>query len=98
MKVIQTTQTFNGWFATLRDKAIKTRIQVRIDRAAHGNYGDYKSVGQGINEMRLHFGAGYRLYFIEHGAEIIILLAGGDKASQPGDIESAIRLAHELKG
>lgn len=98
MKVIQTTQTFNDWFGTLRDKAIKTRIQVRIDRAAHGNYGNYKSVGQGISEMRLHFGAGYRLYFIEHGTEIIILLAGGDKASQANDIETAIRLAQELKG
>ena len=98
MKVIQTTQTFNHWFGTLRDKAIKTRIQVRIDRAAHGNYGDYKSVGQGISEMRLHFGAGYRLYFIEHGTEIIILLAGGNKSSQASDIENAIKLAHELKG
>lgn len=65
MKIIQTTQVFNLWFNGLRDKTIKTRIQVRIDRAEQGNYGDVKSVGEGVNEMRLHFGAGYRLYFIK---------------------------------
>jgi len=98
MKIIQTTQLFNTWFNGLRDKTIKTRIQVRIDRAEQGHYGDFKSVGDGVNEMRLHFGAGYRLYFIEHGLEIIILLAGGDKSSQTNDIEIALKLARDLKG
>jgi putative addiction module killer protein len=98
MKIIQTTQTFSDWFTSLKDKTIKTRIQVRIDRAEQGNYGDYKPVGENVNEMRLHFGAGYRVYFIEHGLEIIILLAGGDKSNQADDIKTALKLARDLKG
>ena len=98
MKIIQITQTFSDWFTGLKDKVIKTRIQVRIDRAEQGNYGDYKSVGEKVNEMRLHFGSGYRVYFIEHGLEIVILLAGGDKSSQADDIKTALKLARDLKG
>ena len=98
MKIIQTTGAFNQWFVALRDKSIKARIQVRIDRASFGHYGDHKMVAEGVSEMRLHFGAGYRLYFIEQGDEIVILLAGGDKSSQSNDIKLATELAKTLKG
>ena len=97
MKTIYTTEVFDGWFACLRDKQSARRIQARIDRAEEGNFGDHKSVGEGVSEMRIHHGPGFRVYFTLRGLEIVILLAGGDKSSQTKDIELAHDLARQLK-
>lgn len=96
MKSILTTERFDAWFAGLRDRQAKRRIQARIDRAEFGHYGDCKPVGEGVFEMRIHCGPGYRVYCVEHGIELVVLLAGGDKSTQSDDIEVALRLAREL--
>jgi putative addiction module killer protein len=97
MKSIYTTEVFDDWFQALRDKQAARRIQARIDRAEDGNFGDCKPVGEGVSEMRIHFGPGYRVYFAQRGLEIVILLAGGDKATQDKDIKAALGLAQQLK-
>ena len=97
MKTIYTTEAFEGWFASLRDKQSARRIQARIDQAEEGNFGDHRSVGEGVSEMRIHHGPGFRVYFTLRGLEIVILLAGGDKSSQTKDIELAQDLARQLK-
>jgi putative addiction module killer protein len=96
MKVIHTTAVFDEWFASLRDRQGKLRVQARIDRAELGNFGDCEPVGEGVSEMRIHVGPGYRVYFVERGLEIVILLAGGDKATQNKDIKTAQKLARQL--
>lgn len=98
MYTIQTTARFDAWFAALKDRASRARIQVRIDRAEAGHFGDSKSVGGGVSEMRIHFGAGWRVYYTQRGAQVIVLLAGGSKASQQADIAAAQALAAQLKG
>jgi putative addiction module killer protein len=97
MRTIYTTGVFDRWFDSLRDKQAARRIQVRIDRALDGNFGDHKPVGEGVSEMRIHHGPGFRVYFTVRGTEIIILLAGGDKATQAKDIHIAQDLARQLK-
>ncbi|MDD1605932.1 MAG: type II toxin-antitoxin system RelE/ParE family toxin [Methylococcaceae bacterium] len=97
MKSILTTALFDNWFMNLRDRQAKARIQARIDRAELGNMGDCKTVGDGVFEMRIHYGQGYRVYFVQRGSEIIILLAGGDKSTQTGDIDKAQALAKQLE-
>ena len=97
MKTVLTTELFDGWFADLRDQQAKRRIQVRIDRAEDGNFGDTAPVGEGVSEMRIHYGPGYRVYFTQRGLEIVILLAGGDKSTQPKDIKTALAMARQLK-
>ena len=97
MKQILTTKAFDGWFTGLRDIRAKVRIQARIDRAGLGNFGDYAPVGEGVSEMRIHYGPGYRVYFVQRGSEVVILLAGGDKSSQPNDIKRAQELARNLQ-
>lgn len=74
----------------------KRRIQVRIDRAEDGNFGDCEPVDAGVSEMRIHYGPGYRVYFTRVGMEVVILLAGGDKSTQAKDIKAALKLAGEL--
>jgi putative addiction module killer protein len=96
MKVIHTTEIFDEWFASLRDRHAKMRVQARIDRAELGNYGDCAPVGEGVSEMRIHAGPGYRVYFVERGMEIVILLAGGDKSTQSKDIKTALELARKV--
>ena len=96
MVEIRKTELFAKWIDNLRDTQAKARVLVRIERLASGNAGDVKPVGEGISEMRIDYGPGYRVYFTKRGNELIILLAGGDKSSQSKDIKSAIRLAQNL--
>ena len=98
MNTIQTTEIFDIWFVALRDRKAKALIQARIDRAEEGNFGDCEPVGKGVSEMRIHFGAGYRMYFKRFGRNWIILLAGGDKSTQRADIKTALRLVRDLEG
>lgn len=100
MKTILTTALFDHWFTGLKDNAGKRRIQMRIDRAEDGHFGDCKPVGEGVSEMRVNVGPGYRVYFMQRGEgyEIIILLAGGDKSTQQKDIQTALQLARDIKG
>jgi len=93
---IFTTSIFDDWFLGLRDRQAKARIQARIDRAELGNLGDYKPVGEGVFEMRIFYGVGYRLYFVLRGSEIVVLLAGGDKSTQSADIQKAIQLSKQV--
>lgn len=97
MKKILTTEKFDEWLENLRDLKAKAKIEVRIQRAKNGNFGDCKSIGEGLSEMRIDYGAGYRVYFMQCGTEIVILLAGGDKTTQSTDIKNALQLSHELK-
>ena len=93
---IRKTEHFANWLDSLRDIQAKARVLVRIERLASGNAGDVKPIGEGVSEMRINYGPGYRVYFIQRGSELIILLAGGDKSSQSRDIKAAIRLAQNL--
>lgn len=95
-RVLQTVG-FQAWFDAMRDRRARARIQVRIDRLESGNPGDTKSVGAGVIEMRIHYGPGYRVYYVEQGPDLVIILAGGDKRSQDQDIAEAIRLARDLR-
>lgn len=96
MKEVRTTQVYRRWYARLRDREAKRRIRSRVSRIQMGNRGDARSIGQGVSELRIHSGPGYRIYFTERDGAVVILLAGGDKGSQARDIRRAIELADEL--
>jgi len=96
MKTILKTDIFAKWFSSLRDKRATLRIQARIDRAEDGHLGGCAPVGEGVSEMRIHYGPGYRVYFTQRGHELVILLAGGDKSSQAADIKAALDMARQL--
>ena len=96
MKTVLTTEVFDAWLAGLVDARAKARINARIKRAEQGNLGDCGPVGEGVSEMRIHYGPGYRVYFIQQGLEIVILLGGGDKANQTKDIRAAQALAKQV--
>ena len=87
------TETFRKWRIRLKDERIRALIASRLDRLSFGNAGDVKPVGQGISELRIDYGPGYRIYFMKRGNMIIILLCGGDKNTQAKDIQTAKRLA-----
>ena len=93
---IRKTEHFAKWIDGLQDISGRARIQARIERLAMGNTGDVKSVGEGVSEMRIDQGPGYRVYYIRHERSLIILLAGGDKSTQARDIKTALRLARNL--
>ncbi len=93
---IRQTDTYAEWFARLRDRQAKARIDVRIRRLSLGNPGDVRPVGEGVSELRIDYGPGYRIYFVQRGRELIILLAGGDKRTQDQDIRTARELAQSL--
>jgi len=96
MPEIRKTETFAQWIDTLRDLQGRARVQVRIERLAAGNPGDVKPVGEGVSELRIDYGPGYRVYFTKRGREVVILLAGGEKTTQSADIKIALRLARNL--
>jgi putative addiction module killer protein len=93
---VRKTAHFVQWLNDLRDIRARARVLVRIERLAAGNPGDVEPVGEGVSELRINYGPGYRVYFKKCGQEIIILLAGGDKSTQAKDIKSALRLARNL--
>jgi putative addiction module killer protein len=93
---ISQTDTYINWFESLRDRQARARIDIRIRRLSVGNPGDVKPVGQGISELRIDYGPGYRVYFVQTGETLIILLAGGDKRTQARDIKTALALAQDL--
>ena len=94
--LIQTTEEFSNWLAKLRDRRAKAKIIIRLQRVEQGNFGDYKSVGGGVSELRITEGAGYRLYYTMQGDVIVIMLAGGDKSTQQQDIEKAKQIKEGL--
>lgn len=94
---IHKTDIFVHWLDSLTDIRARARVLVRIERLAQGNPGDVKPVGEGVSELRIAYGPGYRVYFLQQGADLIVLLAGGDKHSQAKDIRRALRLAKEIK-
>jgi len=89
--------TFERWFTGLKDRLAVARIAARIGRVSVGNFGDAKPVGDGVSELRIDHGPGYRVYFIQRGPVVVVLLAGGDKRSQQEDIKRAIALAKEWR-
>jgi len=93
---IRKTEVFAQWLDELRDIQGRARVQARIQRLAAGNPGDVEPVGEGVSELRINYGPGYRVYFKQRGHELIILLAGGDKSTQVKDIRAALRLARNL--
>ena len=93
---IRKTETYAQWLDGLRDIHARARVQVRVERLAAGNPGDVRPVGEGVSEMRIDYGPGYRVYFTQRGREVVVLLAGGDKRTQVADIKTALRLARNL--
>ena len=94
---IQQTEAYVEWFSELRDRVARARIDIHIRRLSLGNPGDAKPVGDGVSKLRVDHGPGYRVYFIQRGEVVIVLLAGGDKSTQDKDIRTAKALAKDLK-
>ena len=93
---VRQTDEYAEWFKSLRDRRARARINTRIRRLSLGNPGDVKPVGEGVSELRIDYGPGYRVYFIQRGGSLVILLAGGDKQTQNRDIRTALELARGL--
>ncbi len=96
MTEIRQTEVYARWFDNLRDRRARARINVRIRRLSLGNPGDVRSVGEGVSELRIDYGPGYRVYFVQRRQMLIVLLAGGDKNTQSRDIRTALELARGL--
>lgn len=92
---LRQTAFFADWFARIRDRSAKARIEARLDRLALGNPGDVKPVGEGVSELRVPYGPGYRVYYMQRGELLVILLCGGDKSTQDRDITQAKALARQ---
>ena len=95
MRVLMT-EFYRDWIDSLRDHAGRARIQMRVDRLVHGNPGQQRHLTNGVSELKIDFGPGYRVYYTARGEELIVLLAGGDKSTQQQDIKTAIVLANNL--
>jgi len=93
---IRQTEAYARWFKRLRDRQVRGRINMRIRCLSIGNPGDVKPIGEGVSELRIDYGPGYRVYFVQRGQTLIILLAGGNKQTQDRDIQTALKLAKEL--
>ena len=93
---VEMTEIYREWINHLKDRAGRARVQVRVDRLVHGNPGQHRILTDGVRELKIDFGPGYRVYYPVRGTEIIVLLAGGAKASQASDIKTAIGLARNL--
>ena len=95
MRVLMT-EVYRDWINDLKDRTARARIQVRVDRLVHGNPGQTRHLTDGVSELKIDIGPGYRVYYTERGGELVVLLAGGDKSSQQKDIKAAIALAKNL--
>ena len=93
---VQTTKVYLDWINSLNDRVGRARIQVRVDRLVHGNPGQHRALTDGVCELKIDFGPGYRVYYTERSGVVVVLLAGGDKSSQQKDIKTAISLAKGL--
>ena len=93
---VRVTEVYLDWINSLKDRAARARIQVRVDRLVHGNPGKHRKLTDGVCELKIDFGPGYRVYYTERGGALIVLLAGGDKSTQAQDIKTAIALAESL--
>ena len=96
MMEVRSTEAYASWLDGLRDVRARARVLVRVERLAMGNPGDVRPVGEGVSEMRIDYGPGYRVYFKRQDRTVIVLLAGGDKRTQSDDIDAALRLARNL--
>ncbi len=94
---VRQTDLFANWLRKLRDEQARARIQIRIRRLSLGNFGDVKPVGEGVSELRIDYGPGYRVYFQQIGSLLVLLLVGGDKTTQDADIAKAKKLAREAQ-
>ena len=90
-------EPFTEWLNSFKDKVVKAQIANRLHRLALGHYGDYHAVGSGVHELRIHYGAGYRIYFVEHEKTVVLLLIGGSKSTQKKDIQKAIKCWLEFR-
>jgi putative addiction module killer protein len=93
---IRSTEQYSKWYRKLRDRQAQSRILIRLRRLSLGNFGDAAPVGEGVSELRIHYGPGYRVYFVRCGERIIILLGGGEKSTQDKDIAAAKALAQTI--
>ena len=93
---VRKTEVYARWLDSLRDARARARVLVRVERLAAGNLGDVRPVGEGVSELRIDYGPGYRVYFKKQGRMIVVLLAGGDKRTQSQDVQTALRLARNL--
>ena len=93
---VQITEVYRSWINSLKDRTSRARIQVRVDRLVHGNPGQHRVLTDGVSELKIDVGSGYRVYYTERGGVVFVLLAGGDKSTQQQDIKTAISLAKNL--
>lgn len=97
MNTINRTETFSTWLADLKDLKARAKVVIRVKQAAQGNFGDVKPISEGVWEMRIHFGPGYRIYYAREGRVIYLLLNGGDKSTQKQDIKTAIAMWKDIQ-
>ena len=97
MLTVKRTEEFSAWLDSLKDRTTQQRLIVRLRKAMLGNLGDVKAVGEGVVEMREHFGAGWRMYYVQRGEALIVMLGGGGKSTQSADIAKAVKLAARLE-